>query len=642
MQQAVDDDITKDIKYIPRIAKVTLDSQKVKEIEDYYTKCAEEGATETDIAASKKAMSAMEQILGDEEQLERLAADIIVHYTASCENKPGVVQKAMVVCSKREIGYALLQKFRKLQPDWFEERKAPEDYVVPEKEMKELVPMPTIAMVATRGKNDVKDMYDYLSDKKRTKALENAFKQEYSNFRIVIVVDMWITGFDVPCLTYLYNDKPLQKHTLVQTVSRVNRKYPGKDFGYIIDYIGIRDNMREAMKKYGGETFGPSEDDVQQALGALLVELELINQLFVGFNLKPFIDKNSKPLDRLECLGKASEHILTLSKMYNVAKEGKKPKKVDAKTFFFAHIKRLKTAYDICQPSNVLTHEQLSLSQCYMCVATYIRKASGEKHDTESMNRVVQRMVAEALQCNSVVSILDTDVEESIFSPGFIEQLNGVKLPATRLEVLVKMLRKSIAQYKNTNKFAAEKFEDLLKKALEEYHNRRVALSSAEATQTQKETVDEIIRNATQQALDILGKLGEDKESFRKLGLTFEEKAFYDILMHMRDAHNFEYGTDRKVGSLIINDKCKSLAKKVKELIDTKSCFADWLSNTNVRAELNQGLWFLLDENGYPPEWSDDVFDQVLDQVENYKEHQSAPRLYNMDTDYHLSMVAEP
>ena len=641
LQQAVDDDITKDIKYIPRIAKVTLDSQKVKEIEDYYTKCAEEGATETDIAASKKAMSAMEQILGDEERLERLAADIIVHYTASCENKPGVVQKAMVVCSKREIGYALLQKFRKLQPDWFEERKAPEDYVVPEKEMKELVPMPTIAMVATRGKNDVKDMYDYLSDKKRTKALENAFKQEYSNFRIVIVVDMWITGFDVPCLTYLYNDKPLQKHTLVQTVSRVNRKYPGKDFGYIIDYIGIRNNMMEAMKKYGGETFGPREDDVQQALGALLVELELINQLFVGFNLKPFIDKNSKPLDRLECLGKASEHVLTLSKMYNVAKEGKKPKKVDAKTFFLAHIKRLKTAYDICQPSNLLNHEQLSLSQCYMCVATYIRKASGEKHDTESMNRVVQRMVAEALQCNSVVSILDTDVEESIFSPGFIEQLNGVKLPATRLEVLVKMLRKSIAQYKNTNKFAAEKFEDLLKKTLEEYHNRRVALSSAEATQTQKETVDEIIRNATQQALDILGKLGEDKESFRKLGLTFEEKAFYDILMHMRDAHNFEYGTDRKVGSLIINDKCKALAKKVKELIDTKSCFADWLSNTNVRAELNQGLWFLLDENGYPPEWSDDVFDQVLDQVENYKEHQSAPRLYNMDTDYHLSMVAE-
>lgn len=251
-------------------------------------------------------------------------------------------------------------------------------------------------------------------------------------------------------------------------------------------------------------------------------------------------------------------------------------------------------------------------------------------------------MVAEALQCNSVVSILDTDVEESIFSPGFVEQLNGVKLPATRLEVLIKMLRRSIAQYKTTNKFAAEKYEELLKKTLEEYHNRRIKLSSGEATQTQKDTVDEIIRNATQQALNILGKLGEDKESFRKLGLTFKEKAFYDILMHMRDVHNFEYGTDRKIGSLIINDKCKALAKKIKELIDTKSCFADWLSNKNVRADLNQELWFLLEENGYPPEWNDDVFDQVLGQVENYKEHQQNPRLYSIDTNYYPSMAAEP
>lgn len=642
MQQAVDDEITNDIKYIPRIAKVTLDSEKVKEIEDYYAKCAEEGATESDIAASKKAMSAMDQILGDEERLERLAADIIAHYTAACENKPNVIQKAMVVCSKREIGYTLLQKFRKLRPDWFEERKAPEEYAVPEKELKELVPMPTIAMVATRGKNDNKDMYDYLGDKKRIKSLENAFKQPYSNFRIVIVVDMWITGFDVPCLTYLYNDKPLQKHTLVQTVSRVNRKYPGKDFGYIIDYIGIRNNMMEAMKQYGGDTFGPSEDDVQQALSALLVELELIKQLFAEFDLTPFISKDSKPIDRLECLGKASEHILTLSKKFNVSKVGWNTKEVDAKTFFLAHVKRLKAAYDICQPSNVLNHEQLSLSQCFMCVATYIRKASGEKHDAESMNRVVQRMVAEALQCNSVVSILDTDVEESIFSPGFIEQLNSIKLPATRLEVLIKMLRRTIAQYKDTNKFAAEKFEEMLRKTLEEYHNRRSVVSSIEATQTQKETVEAIIRNATQQALDILVQLGEDKESFRKLGLTFEEKAFYDILMHMRDVHNFEYGTDRKLGSLIINDKCKALAKKVKELIDTKSSFADWLSNQNVRAELNQDLWFLLDENGYPPEWSDDVFDQVLDQVENYKEHHTTPRLYDIDTDYYPFMVAEP
>lgn len=239
------------------------------------------------------------------------------------------------------------------------------------------------------------------------------------------------------------------------------------------------------------------------------------------------------------------------------------------------------------------------------------------------MNRAVERMVAEALRCNSVVSILDSDVEESIFSPGFIEQLDRVKLPATRLEVLIKMLRKGIAQYKNTNKLAAEKFEELLKKTLDVYHDRRTKLSSEEASVAQQEAVDEIIRNATQQALDLLKKLGEDKDSFRSLGLTFEEKAFYDILMHLRDTHNFEYGEDKKAGSFIINEKCKALAKKVKELIDTKSSFADWLTNGNVRAELNQDLFFLLNENGYPPEWNDEVFDQVLDQVENYKQHQN-------------------
>ena len=621
MSMAVDDEITKDIKYIPRIAKVTLDSAKVKEIDEYYKKCADEGATVEDIRASKEAMSAMERILGDEDRLERLAEDIISHYTRACDCKPDVIQKAMVVCSSRKIGYRLLEMFQKLKPEWFEEKKAPDGLVVPEDDFKELKPMPTIAMVATRGKNDRKEMWDYLGDKKRIKALEEAFKQEYSNFRIVIVVDMWITGFSVDPLTFLYNDKPLQKHTLIQTISRVNRKYPGKDFGYIIDYIGIRSNMMEAMKQFGGENFGPSEDDVQQALGALIVELDLIKQLFVGFDLTPFTDKEAKPLDRLDCLQDAVEHILTLSKMYNVAKEGAKPKEVDAKTFFLAHIKRLKAAYDICQPSNALTHEQVALSQCFMCVASYIRKASGVKHDTESMNRAVVRMVTEALQCNSVVSILDSDVEESIFSPGFIEQLNCVKLPATRLEVLIKMLRRGIAQYKNTNKLAAEKFEEMLQKTLNEYHNRRTKLSSGEASAAQKDAVDEIIRNATQQALDLLKKLGEDKDSFRSLGLTFEEKAFYDILMHLRDTHNFEYGEDKKVGSFIINERCKTLAKKVKELIDTKSSFADWLTNDNVRAELNQDLFFLLVKNGYPPEYNDEVFDQVLDQVENYKQN---------------------
>lgn len=620
MQQAVDDEITVDLKYIPRIANVTLDSEKAQQIDAYYKKCADEGATEEDITASKQAMSAMEVILADEERLERLAKDIIDHYTKACDNKADVVQKAMIVCSKRYIAYKLLGKFRKLVPEWFEERKSPDDSQLSEEQLRKLPLMPTIAMVATRGKNDPKEMYDYLGEKSRIKKLDDAFKMEHSNFRVVIVVDMWITGFDVPCLTYLYNDKPLQKQTLIQTISRVNRKYAGKDLGYIVDYIGIHSNMLEAMRKYGSDGFGPSEDDVQQALEALIIELDILKKLFADFDISPFINPDTTPLVRLECLSSAADYIITLTQQLNVATQtSASPKLVAAKTFFLAHTKRLRTAYDICQPANVLDNEMLSLSQCFMAVASFIRKTSGEKHDTESMNRTVEKMVAEALKCNSVVSILDTDVEENIFSAEFVAQLDNIKLPATKLEVLVKLLRRSIKEYKNTNKIAAEKYEDLLKKTLEEYHNRRATLSPEEATRAQNEAIDEIIKNATRQALDILAGLGEDKESFRKLGLTFEEKAFYDILIHLRNKYNFEYGEDKKVGNLIINDKCKSLAQKIKELIDVQSSFTDWLNNSNVRAELNQKIFFCLVRNGYPPQYNEEVIEQVMVQVENFK-----------------------
>ena len=619
MQQSVEDEITVELKYIPRIAKVTLDSEKVKEIDAFYKNCVNEGATEEDVASSKQAMSAMEVILGDEDRLERLAQDIIEHYTNACENKADVVQKAMIVCSQRKIAYNLLQKFKEQKPDWFEEKKSPDDSKLTSNELAKLSPMPTIAMVATRGKDDPEDMYNYLGDRTRSKKLDDAFKMENSNFRIVIVVDMWITGFDVPCLSFLYNDKPLQKQTLIQTISRVNRKYDGKEYGYIIDYIGIRENMMQAMRKFGGESFGPSEDDVQQALEVLIRELQKLQTVFHGFDISPFTDPNSSPLERLECLSSAADFIITSTNQLNLSNEKDHPKSVNVKTFFLAHVKRLRTAYDICQPSNVLTNEQLSLSQCFMAISSYIRKTSGEKHDAESMNRAVEKMVEEALLCNSVVNILKTDVEENIYSPEFVVQLENIKLPATKLEVLIKMLRKSIKEYKDTNKIAAEKYEELLNKTLEEYHKRRANLSSTEATATQTEAVNSIIQNATAQALDILSKLGEDKESFRKIGLTFEEKAFYDILLHLRDKYNFEFGNDKDVGGLKINDKCKVLAQKIKELIDVKSSFTDWLNNSNVRAKLNKEIFKCLVLNGYPPTYNDKVFDQLMEQVENFK-----------------------
>lgn len=627
MDQAVADGLTVSIKYHPRIAKVLLDQEKVKQIEAYYKRCADDGATEEDIEASKKAMSSMEVILGEPSRLERLAVDIHDHYVKSCESDPERVQKAMIVCSSRQIAYQLLKKFQDKYPEWFVEKKVPDGMNATEKELRELKPMPCIAMVASVGSNDNSEMYNYLGgvkNNKRSDDLDAAFKQDKSNFRIVIVVDMWITGFDVPSLTYMYNDKPLKKHMLIQTISRVNRKYEGKDYGLIVDYIGIRDNMREAMKTYGGDvSVAPSADDVEQATTIFREEIEILKDLFTGYDLAPFLDPNGDPALRYTLLAKAAEYVfISTQELQTQTNGGKSVKKVSFKTYFLKTVKRMRAAYDICQPSGELGEEESALAQCFMAIAGFVRKMSGTSDvDTETMNRHVAKMVEEALKYNKVESILEDGKQEDIFSPEYFEKLSDVKMPASKLELLIKMLRKQIKEYGKTNQMAAKKFQEMLEETIKQYHERRKTLSAEEAGEAQEYTSEEIIKNATEQALRILKDMNADRESFRKIGLTFEEKAFYDILMALRDQYNFEYGENKIVDGILVNDKCKALAKKIKEIIDTKSSFADWLNNQNVRNQLKFDIKVCLVKNGYPPQYSPEVFRKVMEQVENFEEN---------------------
>ena len=553
MDQAVTDGLTVPIKYHPRIAKVLLDENKVKQIESYYEKCAEEGATKEDIEASKRAMSSMEIILGEDSRLERLAKDIYEHYTSSCENNPDRIQKAMVVCSNREIAFNLLKKFEQLYPTWFEKKKVPEGIEVTSEELKKIKPMPTIAIVASVGKIDREEMYNYLGGGKND-SLDIIFKHDKSNFRVVIVVNMWITGFDVPTLTYLYNDKPLKKHLLIQTISRVNRKYPDKEYGLIIDYIGIRKNMREALKTYGGVTsIAPTKDDVYQAKGAFIEELEILKRLFSNYDLSPFISAEYNPIERYTLLASAAEYVFSSLEKLNIESSGK-IRGVLFKTYFLKTVKRMKAAYDICQPSGELNEKDMALVRCFMAIAGFVRKMSGTSDiDADSMNRDVSKMIEEVLKYNEVESILE-NVEEEV---GEIQEL----------------------------------------------------------------TSQDIITMPTKQALEILEKMKKSRESFRKLGLTFEEKAFYDILIAMRDKYNFDYGKDVVIEGVVINEKCKELSKKIKEEIDTKSSFADWLNNQNVRNELQLSIKICLAKNGYPPKYDNEVFNKVMEQVENFSEH---------------------
>lgn len=641
MDQAVADKITVPIKYHPRISKVLLNTEKAKEIEAFYAKCAELGSTKEEVAKSKKAMSSLEEILGQNDRLEKLAKDIHDHYVESVAQDPDRVQKAMIVCSKREIAYSLLLQFKKHYPEWFEKRKTPKGIIATHEELTQMQEMPTIAMVASVASNDKKEMYDYLGGTKNDKYtddLDAAFKQEKSNFRIVIVVDMWITGFDVDCLTYIYNDKPLQKHSLIQTISRVNRKYPGKEYGLIIDYIGIRDQMMEARKMYGGEnSVALTPDDVEKATLTFRQWLEIIKNLFKNYDLTPFLDVKTDNAVRYKLLAKAAEYVFSSTEILtSKSEDGKKVKKVSFKTYFLQSVKRMRKAHDLCQPSGELGEEESALAQCFMGIAGMVYKMTGtDAPDADTMNRKVAKMVEEALKYNKVESILEDGEEIDIFSPEFTESLDDIKMPASKLEALIKLLRHQISEYGRTNQVASKKFQELLESTIQEYHNRRKFLSEQEAGSTQEETAESIIQMATRQAMNILNQMKADKESFRKMGLSFEEKAFYDILIHLRDKYNFVYGEDKKIDGIVVNEKCKTLARKIKKIIDTKSSFADWLNNERVRAQLKLDIKICLVKNGYPPQYTPEVFREVMGQVENFKENEH----FSVSSDNHGNPV---
>lgn len=645
MRQAREDNITVDISYEPRLVHVNLDKEQSNLIEQYYKTCEEEGAKTDDIDTSKRAMSSLNVILGNPERLERMARDIIDYYDKRIEDQPELLQKAMIVCSDRTIAFNLYNTIIALRPEWGQAVKALDETKYTEDELHSMEAVPFVNVVATRDKNDPRDMYNLLGDKQHRKDLDRLFKDERSNFRIVIVVDMWITGFDVPSLNMLFNDKPLQKHTLIQTISRVNRKFSNvildengnrisgdvKKNGIIIDYLGIHSNLQQAMKKYGGDEPGDI-GDVNLALEAFRNELKILKQITHGFDFSDFFGDN--PLARLQCLQGAVEFLL-MEEAKGVEYEGN----VKPTTAFKSHVKRLKAAYNICNPAGVLSDNEVAWAQLLMGVYSYLIKITDSHHDVESMNRHVEQMVKEAISCSSVETIFDMNGEIDIYGDDFLKELEDIKMPCTKFELLVKLLRKAIKEYKKTNKTRAEHFYKLLQATVEEYHNRDsltyVNQVTGSAVNSTVEMVEDRIKALTEQLKSLFGELQTDKIEFKKLGISFQEKAFYDILIEVRDNAEppFEYPDER----------CIELAKKIKELVDDSSLYADWLNNSKVRDRLANQLTKLFWKNGYPPEWDNVVFDKVLEQVENFKDNSySYTHSYDFPYSDTSTIAAEP
>lgn len=586
MTESVRDGITVNLVYDGRAAKVTLDQDKVREIENYYTQCEREGANEYQIEESQKAVANLNMIIGDPDRLRTVAEDFINHYETRVAEGATVAGKAMFVCSNRYIAYNLYKIIIELRPEWAEKKICPDGIELSDQDKKELKPIEKIKLVMTRNKDDKQELFDMLGTKDNRKELDRQFKNIKSNFKIALVVDMWLTGFDVPELDTIYIDKPIQQHTLIQTISRVNRVCKGKDKGLIVDYIGIKKNMNVALKKY--TNFECEEfEGVEQSITIVKDQLEVLAQMFYNFKSDDFF--HGSPKQQLDCLNRAVEYI-QLSE--------------DLEIRFMAAVKRMKQAFNLCSSSKKFSDEDKDYIYFYCAVRSILFKLTkGDAPDMGQMNERVRKMLEEAIRSDGIEELFEIGkhISVDIFSDEYMNKIYAIELPNTKIKILQRLLSQAIDEFKKVNKIMGMEFADRLKKVVEEYNNRRRDETYA----------NEVLEDITNQLAKLLEELKSEKDSFKELGINYEEKAFYDILKAVSNKYEFIYPDNKMI----------ELSKQIKAVVDDKARYTDWSTREDIKANLQVDLILLLDEFGYPPVTMDDVYKEVLEQAENFKKY---------------------
>lgn len=588
MIESVKDEITVRIVYEGRAAKILLKNEKLQEIEEYYNMVAEEGANEYQIEESKKATANMNSILGDPDRLKALAEDFVNHYDNRVNEGATVNGKAIFVSSSRPIAYEFYKNIIALRPEWAEVRVAEEGAELTDKDKREIKPMERIKMVMTRGKDDPKDMYEALGTKEERKELDRQFKNEKSNFKVAIVVDMWLTGFDVPSLDTIYIDKPVQQHNLIQTISRVNRKYKGKNKGLVVDYIGIKKQMNLALAHYN-KADSQNFEDIDQSVIVVKDHLDLLHKIFHKFDTAKYF--NGLPLEQLHTLNKAAEFV-------QVTEELEKR--------FMHLVKRLKAAFDICAGSGHISQREKDHIHFYLAIRSIVFKLTkGNAPDTAQMNAKVREMIKDALASDGVEEIFkmgegDTN-EYDIFDDAYLAKLEKIKLPNTKIKLLQQLLAKAIGEFKKVNKVKGVDFSKKMQALVEKYNDR----SEADVLRS------EVLEDFTDEIIELYHAIKKERKSFKDMGIDFEEKAFYDILKELCTKYDFTYPEDKLIG----------LAQKVKDVVDDKAKYTDWSKRSDIKAELKADLIVLLAENDYPPVDRDEVYKEIFEQAENFKKH---------------------
>ncbi len=553
MTQAVKDGATCPVFYESRVVNLKLDEATIRAIDAEYEILADEGATPQQIEESMHEMSHLEEILGAPETIDSLVRDILKHYEENRQYE--LTGKAMIVAFSRPIAIRIYNRILELRPDWTEK----------------------VKVVMTGSNNDPEEWHSIVGNKQYKKELAKKFKDDNDPMKIAIVVDMWLTGFDVPSLATMYVYKPMSGHNLMQAIARVNRVYTGKAGGLVVDYIGIAKALKEAMRDYtkqDQDNYG-NPDVKETALVKFKEKLEVCRDFFHGFNYSKF--HYGSDADRAEIIKGAVNYMLA-------------PDMDEQCTSFLKESLLLKNAVSLCR--SLLNEDQRFESAFFETVRTAINRIKNikTKVSKKEINERIGELLKQSIKSEGVINLFsDVKAEFSLFDPAFLDEISKMKEKNIAIELLKKLLKERIHLYQRTNLVQAQKFSDLINMSLSNY---------LKGLLTNEEVIKEL--------LELAKEIAQSEQVADSLGLNAEEKAFYDALTRPQAVKDF-----------YTNEELVNLTKELTEEL-RRNRTIDWQKKESARAGMRSKVKRLLKKYHYPPEEEQSALETVIHQCEQW------------------------
>ena len=554
MTQAVADGATRPVYYESRVINLHLDEDALMQLDDAFDEMAFEGVAEEQINKARHEHSGIKGILCNDATINSLCDDILKHYEENRQYE--LTGKAMIVAYDKEAAVKIYKHLLQLRPEWTEK----------------------VHVVASAGNQDKPEWHDIISAK-NNKEYAKLFKDDESPMKIAIVVDMWLTGFDVPSLATMYIYKPMKGHNLMQAIARVNRVFPEKEGGLIVDYVGIASALKQAMKDYtrrDRQRFG--NPDIQKTARVKFQEkLEICRDLLHGFDYQPFMDGTNS--DRAKLISGCVNFLLD-------------PKNESRLKDYLRESQLLHNAETLCR-SLLTRSEKLEVAFMDAVRVMLSRFTQKGKVSKREINERIARLLEQSIQSTGVINLFEGNERDfSLFDDGFIEEIHKMKEKNIAVQLLEKLLKERIHSFEHTNVVQSQKFSELMNLALSNYLKGML---------TNEEVIEELLKMAAE--------IKQSEEEGNELGLTAEEKAFYDALSSpegIREAYS--------------DDEFVALTKELTEQLH-KNRTIDWNIKASSRAKMRVMVKRLLKKYKYPPEGQEKALETIMAQCDRWADN---------------------